>query len=569
MLEIKLTKEKKYPFLVFFLLVIFLSGSSRAQTPVLFFNPIISSGLNSSLDIVNAGDGTNRLFVVQRDGKIKFLIGSVLIDAIFLDIGNLISAGNERGLLSMAFHPQYKTNGYFFVYYTNLQGTLTLARYKVSSDPDLADPLSGRVLLTVPHTEFANHNGGKLNFGADGNLYLAFGDGGSGGDPHFNSQNGDTLLGKMIRINVDNFATAPPFYLIPTGNPYTTPGDNIKDEIWALGLRNPFRWSFDRLTHDMWIGDVGQNRREEINFRPAASTGGVNYGWRCYEGNLSYNDSGCLAASNYILPVFDYDRTATGGVTVTGGMVYRGAAYPLLYGWYVCIDFASTNGWLIHPDGSNWTIKRQGGLPANIAGFGEDENGELYAVSLSGIVYQVQATTVLPLKLQSFSAAIKEGEHQLRWQTASEQNLQRFEIEISTDGISFKTIGQIPATNMQRPMSYQFDYRLPGTGKMFYRLKIVDNAGKAEYSNILKLEDNTNLLLIAPTLIQNNRMSIQLNKPFSSLQVIDMNGRILKTRSLDQTIGMIYLDVTGLSKGVYTIRLIGNGSALFKKVVIQ
>lgn len=317
-----------------------LSSSLYSQTPTLFFNPVISTGLTTPVDIVNAGDGSNRLFVVEQGGSIKYIRNGALKDTIFLNISNLISTGGERGLLSMAFHPAYETNGYFFVYYTNTLGDITLARYRVSVDPNIADPLSGQVLLTIPHRTYQNHNGGKLNFGSDGNLYFATGDGGSADDPHFIAQKGDTLLGKMLRINVDNFATSSPFYIIPSDNPYTADDDNIKNEIWAFGLRNPFRWSFDRLTNDMWIGDVGQNRREEINFRPAGSTGGINYGWRCYEGNLVLNDSGCLAASNYVFPIFNYDRTnQNGGRSVTGGIVYRGNNYPDLMGWYVCIDF--------------------------------------------------------------------------------------------------------------------------------------------------------------------------------------------------------------------------------------
>lgn len=560
--------KKKFYMLPVCLLTLFTATVTRAQTPVLFFNPVISSGLVSPLDIVNAGDGTNRMFIVQQNGIIRYARGSVLNDTIFLNISRVISSGGERGLLSMAFHPQYKTNGYFFVYYTNLSGNPTIARYQVSANPNKADSLTRQVLLSVPHTEFANHNGGKLNFGSDGNLYTAFGDGGSAGDPHFNSQKGDTLLGKMIRINVDNFS-APPYYSIPNGNPYTTPGDNIRDEVWAFGLRNPFRWSFDRVTHDMWIGDVGQDRREEINFRPAASTGGVNYGWRCYEGNSSYNDSGCLAALNYVFPIFDYDHTAAGGPSVTGGIVYRGTAFPLLYGWYVCIDFYSRNGWLIHPNGASWNVKKQTGLPLNVAGFGEDENGELYAISLAGILYQVQANTVLALKLESFSAAAKNGSHEIKWKTVFEQNLQYFEIEFSNDGSNFLSAGKVAATNTGNVADYQFNHRTTGSGKIFYRLKMVDNTGRAEYSNVLVLDDKENLVLIAPTVIQNNRVTIQSNIPFSSVQVIDMNGRILKNKSLSQVTGMIYVDVAGLSKGVYTVRLLGNGPGVYRKIVIQ
>lgn len=548
--------------------ILLFSDFISAQTPVLSFTPLISAGLSTPLDIVNAADGSNRLFIAQQDGRIRYARGSALADTIFLDISKIIATGGERGLLSIAFHPQYQTNGYLFVYYTNTAGNLTLARYQVSSDPNKADSLTAQVLLTVPHTEFSNHNGGKLNFGADGNLYLSIGDGGSGGDPHFNSQNGDTLLGKMIRINVDNFSAAP-FYQIPADNPYTTPGDGVKDEIWAMGLRNPFRWSFDRLTHDMWIGDVGQGAREEINFRTAGSTGGINYGWRCYEGNLSYNDSGCQAASNYIFPVFEYDRTATGGTSVTGGMVYRGTDYPALYGWYVCIDFFSTNGWIIRPAGNSWTVQRQGGLPTNIAGFGESENGEMYAVSLSGVVYQIQTPTVLPLRLESFSAQEENGSHLLSWKTATAQQAKYFEVEYSIDGVSFRTIGKVASNNSPDASTYTFNNRVPGSGKAFYRLKMVDMFGKIEYSSILNLNSTLNSVLVSPTLIENGRVSIQLNAPFRNLQLFDMNGRVVISKQLDQAAGIIYLDVARYAKGVYNIRLTGDGSIVNRKIVIR
>ncbi len=568
MKQVHLPAKKHFFRALIYCTALFIATLVHAQTPVLVFNPVISTGLTTPIDIVSANDGTNRMFIAQQNGIIRYARGAVLSDTIFLDISTVISSGGERGLLSMAFHPQYKTNGYFFVYYTNPSGNVTLARYQVSADPNKADPLTSQVLISVPHTEFANHNGGKLNFGADGNLYLGYGDGGSGGDPHFNSQKGDTLLGKMIRINVNNFAV-PPYYSIPAGNPFTTPGDNIRDEIWAFGLRNPFRWSFDRLTNDMWIGDVGQDRREEVDFRAASTTGGVNYGWRCYEGNSIYNDSGCVAASNYLFPVFDYDHTAAGGPSITGGMVYRGTDYPALYGWYVCIDFYSRNGWLIHPNGASWNVQKQTGLPVNVAGFGEDENGELYAISLAGILYRVQSPTVLALKLESFSAAPKNGLLEIKWKTVSETNLQYFEIEYSTDGRNFMPIGKVAATNTGNPANYQFNHQVPGTGKMFYRLKMVDNVGKAEYSAILNLEDDRNLVLIAPTLIQNNRIAIQLNASFNSVQVIDMNGRILKNKNLSQVTGIIYVEVAGLASGVYTVRLLGNGTGVYRKIVIQ
>ena len=302
-----------------------------------------------------------------------------------------ISTGGEQGLLSMAFHPDYETNGFFWVYYTNTAGNLEVSRYRVSAgNANQADAASRQVVITISHPTFSNHNGAKLNFGSDGFLYFATGDGGSGGDPANNAQNGGNLLGKMLRINVSTGTTAP-FYTIPASNPFVA-NPAIADEIWALGLRNPFRWSFDRTNGDMWIGDVGQDAREEINYRAAASTGGINYGWRCYEGNLPFNTNGCQAQSNYVFPVYDYANPSPGQASVTGGYVYRGTSYPAMQGFYFATDVYSGN--LYRINASNFTTTIQTGLPNLVVGFGETENGdELLAVSLNGTAYALRPTT--------------------------------------------------------------------------------------------------------------------------------------------------------------------------------
>ena len=346
-----------------------------AGNPRLIFTPFIS-GLSSPLDIVNPGDGSNRLFIVQRGGAIRIYDGG-LLPTPFINLQDTVLENGEQGLLSMAFHPDYENNGYFFVYYTDKEGDVTLARYQRSSAL-IANPNSEVVLLELPKPGtpyFANHNGGKIAFGTDGYLYVSIGDGGGSGDPFNNAQNGNSLFGKMLRLNVNNFAVAP-YYSVPADNPYV--GDpNVLDEIWALGLRNPWRWSFDRLTGDMWIADVGQGSWEEVNFRAANATGGINYGWRCYEGSNPYNTSGCAPISSYIAPIFQYPHNnATGGYSVTGGYVYRGTGSPLLTGWYVMADYISGNVWKIHPDGAGgWTVFQQSGLSGNIAGFGEGEDG--------------------------------------------------------------------------------------------------------------------------------------------------------------------------------------------------
>jgi len=383
--------------------------NSFTQTPpVLFLTPIVSSGLSSPVDVVNAGDGSNRLFIVCRGGTVRIIVANILQATPFLDIPDSITTSSgEQGLLSMAFHPDFENNGYFFIYYTNTAGDIRLTRFRtVGGNPNNnADESSGVVLMTIPHPGNSNHNGGKLNFGPDGNLYFGTGDGGGSGDPNNNAQNGNSLLGKMIRINVDNFST-PPYYTIPFDNPYVT-DPTVMDEIFAMGLRNPWRWSFDRVTGGVWVADVGQSVAEEIDFSPFASSGGLNYGWRCYEGNVAYNTTGCQAQSYYFPPIFTYPHNmSTGGFAVTGGYVYRAAQYPAMVGWYICADYISHNVWLMRPNGfGGWAVGQQSGLPGSIVGFGEAENGDLYALALTGTLYKVGTTNVLAVTLQEFTAA--------------------------------------------------------------------------------------------------------------------------------------------------------------------
>ncbi|MCS6781435.1 MAG: PQQ-dependent sugar dehydrogenase, partial [Geminicoccaceae bacterium] len=250
----------------------------------------------------------------------------------------------------MAFAPDYATNGRFYVYYVNVAGDLVIARYHVSTNPDVADVNSEQIVLTIPHPIHNNHNGGQLAFGPnDGLLYIGPGDGGSGGDPPNNAQNPAQLLGKLLRINVE--AGNPVTYTIPTTNPFTQTS-GYRGEIWALGLRNPWRFSFDRATGDLFIADVGQYAWEEVNYQPANSNGGQNYGWRCFEGNADYNTSGCGPRGNYTFPVSAYGRDQ--GCSVTGGYVYRGALYPNLTGRYLYSDFCSGRIWSLRFTGAAW-----------------------------------------------------------------------------------------------------------------------------------------------------------------------------------------------------------------------
>src|SRR6266498_2339364 len=280
----------------------------------------VTGGLSSPLGVVSAGDA--RLFIVQQRGTIVIWDGTRLLPTPFLDVRGGVSCCGERGLLGLAFHPRYASNGLFFIYYTAPNGDVTVARYSVSADRDRADPNSGSVLLTIPHSQFGNHNGGQLQFGPDGYLYLGVGDGGSGGDPHNHAQDRSQLLGKILRIDVSALP-----YRVPPSNPFVNTA-GARPEIWAYGLRNPWRFTFDRTTGDLLIADVGQGDWEEVDVQPATSIGGENYGWRRMEGTHCYppGTTNCQDPS-FTMPILEYSH-AGGACSITGGYRYHGAKYP-------------------------------------------------------------------------------------------------------------------------------------------------------------------------------------------------------------------------------------------------
>jgi uncharacterized repeat protein (TIGR01451 family) len=368
-----------------------------------------ASGLNGPVGIANAGPGDDRLFVVERGGRIRILqANGTVLPTPFLDISARVDASStEEGLLGLAFHPNYAATGAFFVNYTHTSGgtrRTRISRFQVSADPNIADPNSEDILLTVVQPD-DNHNAGDLLFGPDGLLYIPLGDGGGSGDASNNAQNVGLLLGKIVRIDVDAGPGSAPDcagtgsgnYTVPTGNPLIDGAGGVCDEIWAVGLRNPWRASFDRLTGDLYIGDVGQQDWEEINVQPATSTGGENYGWRCYEGNHPYKTSGCGEIGTYTFPAFEYGHTE--GCSVTGGYVYRGSQYPAMAGRYLLTDYCSGRVWDLARVGSAWQATSHAHLMAfGYAAFGEDAAGELYLANISnGIVYRVIENTELVL----------------------------------------------------------------------------------------------------------------------------------------------------------------------------
>jgi len=359
--------------------------------------PVVT-GLSNPLFVTHAGDGSNRLFIVERGGVIKVLQPGGSSPTVFLDVSARVVAGGEQGLLGLAFHPLYESNGRLFVFYTRAgDGQIVVAEYHVTADPNVASTAE-TIILTIPHPGQTNHNGGMLAFGDDNYLYIGVGDGGGANDVPNNAQNLSVLLGKILRIDID--VPDGERYVSPASNPFI--GDpNVRPEIFAYGMRNPWRYSFDRATNALWVADVGQGAREEVNTPIVA---GGNYGWRIWEGFACTNNDPSLCASQagYIFPVFDYDHSS-GRCSITGGYVYRGSQGALDTGTYVYGDYCSGEifGWTSGPSGAlllDTTLM--------ISSFGEDESGELYVVGLGGTVSKIVSATPPPPPPPSCTYAI-------------------------------------------------------------------------------------------------------------------------------------------------------------------
>jgi glucose/arabinose dehydrogenase len=361
---------------------------------------LVKAGFTHPILVKNAGDGSNRLFVVEQTGRIRIISGGTTLATPFLDLRTSISTGSERGLLGLAFHPDYPRHPYLYVNFTDRNGNTAIDRFTVSANPDVASHSSGIRLLTISQP-YANHNGGNLAFGPDGYLYIGMGDGGSAGDPGNRAQDINSLLGKMLRIDIDH-GSGTRHFRAPASNPYV--GRTGLDEIWSRGLRNPWRWSFDRLTGQLWIADVGQDRWEEVDRSSPHDTTpagrAVNYGWSVVEGNACYKPMTSCSKTGKQPPqtVYAHAVTGTDNCAVTGGFVYRGTAYPALAGGYVFGDYCSGRIWVMSPLASapvTPTLVRDATAAPELAisSFGEDEAGELYVCDLAGgAIYRITAT---------------------------------------------------------------------------------------------------------------------------------------------------------------------------------
>jgi glucose/arabinose dehydrogenase len=343
--------------------------------------PVVA-GLTNPIGVVDAKDGSDRLFVIEQTGQIRIVENGRLLLTPFLDIRDRLVSGGEQGLLGLAFPPDYASKGYFYVNYTDRSGDTVIARYRIGSSPNQANANSEEVILRIDQP-FGNHNGGQLAFGPDGFLYIGLGDGGGSGDPQNNAQNPNSLLGKILRLDVESGAAT---YTIPNDNPFRSPTDGIRDEIWASGLRNPWRFSFDRQTGDLFIADVGERQIEEVNFQPATSTGGENYGWRRFEGTRAFNNTNSNTTT-LTFPVTQYDHSQ--GASVTGGFVYRGPARSDLQGVYLFADFANGKIWGLRRMGNTWETALLLDTEFNISSFGEDRAGNLFVADYNGTLYRL------------------------------------------------------------------------------------------------------------------------------------------------------------------------------------
>jgi glucose/arabinose dehydrogenase len=395
-------------------LLMSLAATVGAVDPILSLELLVG-GLTDPVIIANAGDGSGRLFIGEQAGLVWVWDGHQLLPTPFLDITAQLASGSDLGLLGLTFDPEFAANRFLYIHYSAPDDTgdpeihhfTMIARLAVDAgNPNQVDPTSETLLLRYPHP-YATHDGGSIEFGADGLLYIGLGDGGSAGDPENRSQNPNTLLGKILRIDPqgDSFPADPDRnYTIPPDNPFVgLPGE---DEIWALGLRNPWRFSFDRTTGDLFIGDVGQAAWEEVNLLPAGGPGGVNFGWRCYEGNHPFNTTGCGAPEDYQFPILEYSHGQ--GCSVTGGYRYRGAAFPNLVGYYLYADYCTGTVSGATTNGSTWSSTPLLSSFLSVTTFGEDEAGELYVadhVPGTGAVYRIIDTSPIdPVFIDGFES---------------------------------------------------------------------------------------------------------------------------------------------------------------------
>lgn len=543
-----------------------IAGVSLAQ-PVITLTQEVS-GLTDPVQVVNAGDGSDRVFVVEQGGAIKMFSSDFLSSSTFFTVPNVLNSG-EQGLLSLAFDPDYGTNGYFYVFFvTSVSGVgfavgdLRVVRY-TNATPASNTTIGGVVLpiLAIPHPTNTNHNGGEMHFGSDGNLYLSVGD----GAVSTNAQLTTVLLGKILRINVSGATSANP-YAIPSGNPYG-------NEIYARGLRNPFRWSFDSENGDMWIGDVGQNSWEELNFTPSASTLGANYGWHCFEGDVPYSSTGCVGGTTYITPEFVYEIPSGVPRSVIGGVVYRGAnpSMEAFQGYYVGADFFSGELHIIGPEGAGRQVYTQSSSWTNLADFGETEDGEILAIGRGGFIYSLTADVEpLPVSIVDFNGIYNGEGVQLRWETFFEDNFLQFDVEMSDNAKNFVKIGTVAAKQSSNGSKYQFYHRKTTGGLVYYRLKMIDKDGTFANSKMIaiNLSDDQVAGFVRPSMIKDGQLNLFLEESYNSVQLISLTGYTVFEHDIRNRNGAVEIPINAVTSGLYIVRLEGTNKVNHQKIVV-
>ncbi|SDG43297.1 Glucose/arabinose dehydrogenase, beta-propeller fold [Dyadobacter soli] len=563
-----------YPILRNYLLVCcFILGALRisAQIPDVQINSTaVISGLTSAMQLVHAGDNSNRIFIVERSGIITaFNPGALTTPIEFLNMnsgGQVVGTAGEGGLLSIAFHPDFNVNGFVYTYYTDTNGDLVLARYTSANPLGNVVPASTRVeLLKIQHPVNDNHNGGEMHFGyEDGYLYLSTGDGGAGYDPNINGQSTSSLLGKILRIDVN-----PP---LGSGLPYVIPPSNpFGNEIFIRGLRNPFRWSFDRENYGLWIGDVGQDSWEEINHVTAGNASSANFGWRCFEGNgytpgIAINE--CPDSASFIKPTYTYRTRTARGNSVIGGVVYRGNDWPVMNGYYIGMDYGSGD---IHKINSDGSVKEyQTSTFTGVRDIGEDEAGEIYAVTATA-VYRIEAEDPLPVTLVDFSGAPSAEGVRLAWQTVMEKDFKSFEIQHSRDARQFEAIGIIQGANAPTGNLYSFSHSTSENGNLYYRLKMTDTDESFRYSKIITVSrggESSGDLFVRPSLISSSEMNLFVDEPFQTVEIVNAGGKIILTEKIGGRSGPVNIPLGNTASGIYVVRMAGHDRVVQQKVLV-
>lgn len=528
------------------LIALFGSCANAQQNPARIALHTWATGLEGPVYVANAGD--SRLFVVNRPGTIKIITDSMQVLATpFLDITlEVTSEYSEQGLLGMAFDPGYSTNGFFYVYYIygNSPGTSRISRFHVSADPNVADPASEVVLYTVQQP-YWNHNGGCLQFGQDGYLYCGFGDGGSGNDPNGNGQNMNVPLAKMIRIDVSQHDST---YAIPADNPFVGAQDTLP-EIWASGLRNPWRYSFDRLNGDLWIGDVGQNTWEEVDHWPAGSGGGPNFGWRCREGFVAtpgVSQAGCSTDGPFVDPVAAFNHGSQGWCSVIGGYVYRGAEFPHLYGKYIFTDYCSGDFLTFGANNDVDTLLMTGN--SGYSGFGEGFDGELYVTDVDhGTVKRIVDACPMADPVATFDGTALTSTAANSWQWL-----------LNGQPINGAT-GQnyVPTENG----TYQVRAGFGGPCLLLSAGVVVSTLGVVEHGSLLPS--------VFPQPAQSSlELRFDGTKPTYTVVLLDVLGKTLRTMKWPASNALLAMDVSNLAPGNYLLRGLMGSSGIWERTVM-